>query len=58
MLTPSPQYLIKRHEAYYYRRRIPVVLIPLFGRIEFTISLQTKNFQDAKKLANRYDDYF
>jgi len=58
MLTPSPQYLIKRHQTYYYRRRIPIVLRPLFGCLEFMISLKTTYFQDAKKLANRYDDYF
>lgn len=55
--TPHP-YLTKRNQAYYYRRRIPFVLRALFDRREFTISLKTSNFLNAKKLALRYDDYF
>ncbi|WP_371744901.1 DUF6538 domain-containing protein [Methylobacter sp. S3L5C] len=35
----------------YYRRRIPVLLRPLFGCLEFIISLKTTCFQDAKELA-------
>ena len=58
MLTPSHNYLIKRRQSYYYRRRVPVLLKAFFTSKEFVISLQTKHFTDAKKLANRYDDYF
>jgi hypothetical protein len=47
MLTASPQYLIKRHQAYYCRRR-PLVLRRLFSRLEFIISLKTTHFQSAK----------
>jgi hypothetical protein len=49
MLSPSPNYLLKRCHAYYYRRRIPRLLRPLFGRKEFIISLQTPHLTDAKK---------
>jgi hypothetical protein len=38
MLTASPQYLIQRRQTYYYRRRIPLLLQPLFDGIEFTSS--------------------
>jgi len=58
ILTPSSQYLIKRRQAYYYRRLIPLVLRPLFGCLEFIISLKTTHFQDTTKLANCYDEYF
>ena len=59
MLTPSSHnYLIKRRQSYYYRRRVPVLLKAFFTGKEFVTSLQTKHFNDAKKLANHYDDYF
>lgn len=59
MLTPSSHnYLIKRRQSYYYRRRVPVLLKAFFTGKEFVTSLQTKHFNDAKKLANRYDGYF
>ena len=58
MLVPSHNYLIKRRQSYYYRRRVHVLLKAFFSGKEFIISLQTKHFRDTKKLANRYDDYF
>ncbi len=54
----SHNYIVKRRHSYYYRRRVPVLLKAFFSGKEFIISLQTKHFRDAKKLANRYDDYF
>jgi integrase len=58
MLTASHQYLTQRRQTYYYRRRIPRLLQPLFDGVEFIVSLQTPHFQDAKRLATRYDNWF
>ncbi len=54
----SHNYIVKRRHSYYYRHRVPVLLKAFFSGKEFIISLQTKHFRDAKKLANRYDEYF
>jgi hypothetical protein len=58
MLTASHQYLTQRRQTYYYRRRIPLLLQPLFDGVEFIVSLQTSHFQDAKTLTTRYDNWF
>lgn len=46
-----PSYLFQRNQIWYFRQRVPVELITLFGRKEFKTSLKTRDVAVAKRRA-------
>jgi Phage integrase family len=49
-ITPvSNQRLQRRNGVYYYRRRVPLQLVAKFGKKFVQVSLNTKDFKEAKK---------
>lgn len=55
-------HLTKRNGVYYFRRKIPLELQPLYGRAEIVFSLKTKTRSEAEPLARKcgveYDKEF
>ena len=54
--------VVRRGSIYYYRARYPSDLVAHFGKVEFSISLETKNVREANSKANiqqlKYDQEF
>lgn len=46
-----PSYLFQRNQIWYFRQRVPVELITVFGRKEFKTSLKTRDVTVAKRRA-------
>lgn len=51
MGTSLPSYLFQRNQIWYFRQRVPVDLVPLFGRKDFKSSLKTQDVGIAKRRA-------
>ena len=54
-LSRVPVNMQIRNNKFHYRRRIPIDLVPLFGRKEITKSLATSDVRKATRLSNYYD---
>jgi hypothetical protein len=52
MLTPSPQYLIKRRQTYYRRRLLPLVPRPLFDRSLTKSSVSSRQTRTTGSMSN------
>jgi integrase len=44
-------HLVKRGSVYYFRRKVPIDLVPHFGRTQIMFSLETRDPAEAKRLA-------
>lgn len=51
----SDQHLLRRSGVYYYRRRVPLSLVEKIGKKVIQHSLETSNFNEAKKRRTMYD---
>jgi len=51
MGTSLPSYLFQRNQIWYFRQRVPIDLVPLFGRKQIKSSLKTQDVSVAKRQA-------